>query len=65
MARSINPVPYHADYFGYKLHVDQNEKRVMFGMTHMCVVDGYSRNVVGFITMSIKNCFEIYTQLFQ
>ena len=25
-ARQTNPVPYHADYFGHKLHIDQNEK---------------------------------------
>ena len=25
-ARLMNRVPYHADYFGHKLHVDQNEK---------------------------------------
>ena len=64
-ARSINPIPYHADYLGHKLLVDQNEKLVMFGVTHMCAVDGYSRKVVGFITMPIKNCVEIYTHLFR
>ena len=64
-ARSINPIPYHADYFGHKLHVDQNEKLVMFGVTHMCAVDGYSGKVVGFVTMPIKNCVEIYTHLFR
>ncbi|KAK5869292.1 hypothetical protein PBY51_024022 [Eleginops maclovinus] len=25
-ARNLNPVPYHADYTGHKLHMDQNEK---------------------------------------
>ena len=25
-ARQTNPFPYHADYFGHKLHMDQNEK---------------------------------------
>jgi hypothetical protein len=25
-ARLFNPVPYKADYFGHKLHLDQNEK---------------------------------------
>ncbi len=25
-ARVLNPMPYHADYFGHKLHVDQNGK---------------------------------------
>ena len=24
--RSLNPRTYHADYFGHKLHFDQNEK---------------------------------------
>ena len=27
--RNLNPKPYHVDYFGKKLHVDQNEKLVM------------------------------------
>ena len=31
-----NPVPYHADCFGHTLHIDENEKMVMFGVTHMC-----------------------------
>ena len=25
-ARQLNPIPYRADYFGHKLHIDQNEK---------------------------------------
>ena len=32
-ARMINPIPYRADYFGHKLHVDQNEKLLMYGVT--------------------------------
>ena len=36
--RSINPTFYKADYFGQKLHVDQNEKIVMYGATHVCAV---------------------------
>ena len=35
-ARQLNPVPYRADYFGHKVHIDQNEKLVMFGVTHVC-----------------------------
>ena len=27
--RSLNPRTYTADYFGHKLHIDQNEKLVM------------------------------------
>ena len=52
-ARQMNPVPYRADYFGHKLHIDQNEKCVMYGVTHVCAVDGYSGKI-GFITMPAK-----------
>ena len=63
-ARQLNPVPYHADYFGHKLHIDQNEKLVMYGVTHVCATDGYSRKIVGFVTMPVKNNLEIYEHLF-
>lgn len=62
--RHINPIPYTADYFGHKLHVDQNEKLVMFGVTHICGIDGYSGKIVGFVSMPIKNCIEIYSHFF-
>ena len=29
----LNPVPYFAEYFGNKLHLDQNEKLVRYGVT--------------------------------
>ena len=61
----INPIPYHADYFGHKLHIDQNEKLVMFGITHICAIDGYSGMIVGFVSMPIKNNLELYTHLFR
>ena len=64
-ARLLNPVPYRADYCGRKLRINQNEKLVMLGLTHMCGVDGFSGKVVGFVTMSIKNCIEIYTNFFR
>ena len=63
--RSINPVPYSATYFGQKLHIDQNEKLVMFGVTHICAVDGYSGKNLSFVTMPIKNNVEIYQHLFR
>lgn len=34
-ARQTNPFPYHADYFGHKLHMDQNEKLAMYGLTEV------------------------------
>ena len=64
-ARQMNPVPYHASYFGQKLHVDQNEKLVMFGVTHICARDGYSGMVVAFASMSVKNNVEIYKHAFR
>ena len=64
-AKLLNPIPYVADYFGHKVHVDQNEKLVMYGVTHVCARDGYSGGVIGFITMPIKNNVEIYAHLFR
>ena len=64
-AKLLNPLPYSADYFGHKIHIDQNEKLVMYGVTHVCARDGYSGRVVGFITMPVKNNIEIYTHLFR
>lgn len=61
----LNPFPYTADYFGHKVHVDQNEKLVMYGVTHVCAKDGYSGKVVGFITMPVKNNMEIYAHLYR
>ena len=47
-----NPHVYVACYFGHKLHVDQNEKLVMFGITYILARDGYTGKIVG---SSIKN----------
>ena len=62
-ARHINPTRYLADYFGHKLHIDQNEKLVMFGVTHICAIDGFSGKIVGFLTMPVKNTVEILYRL--
>ena len=64
-AKLLNPIPYSADYFGHKIHIDQNEKLVMYGVTHVCARDGFSGKVVGFVTMPVKNNVEIYTHLFR
>ena len=53
-SKQTNPVPYQADYFGHKLHCDQNEKMVMYGVTHVAAVDGWSGMIVGFVTMPIN-----------
>lgn len=63
IARQLNPIPYKANYFGQNIHIDQNEKLVMYGVTHAMAIDGYSRKIISFITMPIKNCVEILVQM--
>ena len=45
---------------GEKLHLDQNEKLVMFGVTHVAAIDGFSGKIVAFETMPIKNNLILY-----
>ena len=60
-----NPLPYHSSCFGHKLHLDQNEKLVMFGVTHVLAVDGYSGLIVSHVTMPIKNNLLIYEHIYR
>lgn len=62
--RMINPLPYRADYFGEKIHIDQNEKLVMYGLTHVCAIDGFSGKIIGFAIMPRKNNITIYEHLY-
>lgn len=62
-SRHFNPLPYHALFYGEKLHLDQNEKLNRFGVTHILAVDGFSRKIVGLITIPIKNPIAIYHAL--
>ena len=64
MQKTVNPLPYRASFFGEKLHFDQNEKLSMYGVTHVLAVDGFSRKVVGFVTMPVKHPITIYDKLF-
>ncbi|XP_056603041.1 uncharacterized protein LOC130420010 isoform X2 [Triplophysa dalaica] len=64
-SRNINPVTYTAEYMGRKLHIDQNEKMVMFGVTHVVAVDGNSRKIVGHSTMPVKNNLTIYQNVYR
>ncbi|XP_057290186.1 uncharacterized protein LOC130612862 [Hydractinia symbiolongicarpus] len=64
-ARMVNPIPYRADYFGHKIHYDQNEKLVMYGATHVIAIDGHSRFIVGYSTMPIKNNALIYDEIYR
>ena len=36
----LNPTPYYAEYCGHKMHIDQNEKLVRFGVTNVAASDG-------------------------
>lgn len=64
-ARQVNPIPYRADYFGEKVHIDQNEKLVMYGVTHVAAIDGHSRFIVAGATMPVKNNIVIYDKVFR
>ena len=63
--RQLNPRPYYAEYCGHKMHIDQNEKLVRFGVTHVAASDGYSGKLLGIVTMPVKNCVLIYDDLFR
>uniref|UniRef100_UPI003AAFAF35 uncharacterized protein n=1 Tax=Centroberyx gerrardi TaxID=166262 RepID=UPI003AAFAF35 len=63
--RNLNPVPYNAAYFGQKLHMDQNEKMAMYGVTYVVAIDGYSGKVVGHSTMPIKNNLVTYDEVYR
>ena len=65
MGRLLNPVPYMAEYYGHKVHVDQNEKLAMYGVTHVVAVDGYSGRIVGAAIMPEKNAIDIYKSVFR
>ena len=54
-ARQTNPHSYIANYYGHKLHIDQNEKLVMYGVTFVCCIDGYSRYIPAFSIMPVEN----------
>ena len=64
-AKLLNPKPYQADYFGHKMHLDQNEKLVMYGCTTVLAIDGYSSCVLAVASMPVKNNIEIYRSVFR
>ncbi|KAG1968665.1 hypothetical protein F2P79_003433 [Pimephales promelas] len=64
-SRNLNPIPYNAEYMGHKMHLDQNEKLVMFGVTHVIAVDGHSKKIVANATMPVKNNLAIYEEVYR
>ena len=65
MIDRFNPMPYRAHYFGHKLHLDQNEKLRMYGVTHVIARDGFSGKVIGHLSMPVKNNVAIYEYIFR
>ncbi len=63
--RQTNPVKYSAAYPGHKLHIDQNEKLVEYGVCHVIAVDGYSAKIMAYHTMPIKNNVSIYDNIYK
>ena len=61
----LNPVPYRADCFGHKLHLDQNEKLVMYGVFQVACIDGYSSQIIKHVVLPEKNNVLIYDKLFK
>ena len=55
-----NPSLYVARYFGHKLHIDQNEKLVHYGVTYVLARDGFSGKLVSGAVMARKNNKVIY-----
>lgn len=57
--RRFNPVPYNAQYFGHKCHVDLNEKLVHYGCSLVGAIDGFSGMIVSLFTIHRKNCMDV------
>ena len=50
-----NPISYFAPYFGFKAHLDQNEKIGQdYGRTRILTIDGCSRLIVWYTSMPTK-----------
>ncbi|KAL1250721.1 hypothetical protein QQF64_018517 [Cirrhinus molitorella] len=63
--RQINPHVYYAEYAGHKLHMDQNEKLIDFGVTEILASDGFSGKIMGYSVMPIKNNLTIYDEVYR
>lgn len=60
-----NPHLYNAHYFGHRIHIDQNEKLAMYGLTYVLARDGYSGKIVAGSVMSQKNNLIIYEKIYR
>ena len=57
--RRFNPIPYNAQYFGHKIHIDLNEKLVDFGCVLVGAIDGYSGYLLSYFAIHRKNCIQV------
>ena len=60
-----NPRVYIARYFGHRLHIDQNEKMVMYGLVYVLARDGFSGKIVAAAVMNRKNNIIIYEEVYR
>lgn len=65
MKGQIHPYNYVACYFSHKLHLDQNEKLVHYGVTYVLARDGFSGKIVGAAIMQHKNNEIIYNEVYR
>ena len=52
-------------YFGHKLHFDQNENLIHYEVTEVIAVDGYSAFITAKSVMPFKNNLIIYQEVFR
>lgn len=55
---------YHANYYGEKIHLDQNEKLCRYGVMYVLARDGYSGRITAGAVMSQKNNIAIYDDVY-
>ena len=64
IAPQTHTIPCRADYFGYKLHVDQHEKLETYGLAHVEAIDGHFRYITCGATMPRKNNKVKYAEVY-
>lgn len=64
-ARMTSPTSHRAIYFCNYLHLDQNEKLKMYGVTNVVAIDGHSRFSVAGATMFRKYNIKTYEDVYR
>lgn len=63
--RISNPIPYQATHFGHKIHFDQNEKLLQFGVFHAACIDGFTSKIIKHVILPEKNNILLYELMFK